>query len=133
MDKPWWEAHLDEVNRDFLGQKYSTAGGIQGVAHLQPPFTGYGNSGAACIAIAAHGGAKRVVMLGYDCQHTGGAAHWHGNHPRGLSNAKQTAKWPVLFQRLRDDWLDVEILNASRATALKVFPRCELEEALCES
>jgi hypothetical protein len=69
-------------------------------------------------------------MLGFDCQHTNGQAHWHGNHPQGLANARQIERWPKLFQQLRDDHPDVDIVNASRQTALTCFPLEKLENAL---
>ena len=69
-------------------------------------------------------------MLGFDCQHTGGQAHWHGNHPRGLANARQIDRWPDLFKSLRNDHPDAEIINASRVTALDCFPRANIEELL---
>ena len=84
----------------------------------------------ANIALALAGDADRVVMVGFDCQHTGGQAHWHGNHPRGLTNAAQIPKWPALFKRLREAHPNAIIYNASRVTALDVFPRIPLEDAL---
>ncbi|WP_064746801.1 hypothetical protein [Lysobacter antibioticus] len=83
--------------------------------------------------MAALSGAARVVMLGYDCQHTGGKKHWHGDHPPGTAGnaAPHTvAKWPVHFRKLRDAYRGVQIINCSRDTALDVFPLAALEEAL---
>lgn len=134
LDFPWWDSHIDEVNRDFTGARYSTNDLPEKFkATYLPPakFNAYGNSGAACIALAAAAGARRVVMLGFDCQHTNGQAHWHGNHPRGLANARQIERWPKLFQQLRDDHPDLDIVNASRQTALTMFPRITLEDELC--
>lgn len=96
-------------------------------------FKAYGNSGAACIAMAAQAGAKRIIMLGYDCQKTGGKAHWHGDHPRQLGNANSINRWIPKFQELAKDHRHVEIINCSRATALECFPRMELEDALKDS
>jgi len=71
-------------------------------------------------------------MLGYDCQHTGGNAHWHSDH-KGMGNAKNYAKWPTHFRDLaRFLGRSVEVINASRQTALTVFPLMNLEQALHE-
>lgn len=71
MDAKWWEKHLKEVRLTFTGALYSnndfSKSGI-----IVAPVKGFGNSGAGAIAMAAKAGAKRVIMLGYDCQHTGG-------------------------------------------------------------
>jgi hypothetical protein len=134
LDFPWWDTHIDEVNRVFGGARYSTNDLPERFksTYLTPThFKAYGNSGAACIALAAAGGARKVVMLGFDCQHTNGQAHWHGNHPQGLANARQIDRWPQLFQKLRDDHQDLEIVNATRQTALTMFPLTSLENALC--
>lgn len=124
---------MDEVNRDFVGQRFCTNNLPAKFmsTYLSPAkFKAYGNSGAGGISLALFGDAERVIMLGFDCQHTGGQAHWHGNHPRGLANAKQIDRWPKLFEQLKTDHPDAEILNASRVTALTCFERVKLEDVL---
>lgn len=128
MDYGWWQRYYGDVKARFRGEMFSTAP-FRGVQHLTEPFKGYGNSGAACIALAAYASAQKVVLLGYDCQKTGGKAHWHGDHPRELANAKQIDRWPERFAELAAD-LDIEVLNASRETALTMFPRINLDDAL---
>jgi hypothetical protein len=81
--------------------------------------------------MAAHMGAKRVILLGYDCQHTGGKAHWHGDHPSHLGNASAMDQWIVSFGQLAAR-LKCEVLNATRETALECWPRVDLEKALSE-
>lgn len=81
--------------------------------------------------MAHKAGASRVVLLGYDCQHTGGRAHWHGDHPRKLGNAGSVDKWKFHFRKLAKELLGIEIVNATRQTALEAFPRVSLEDALC--
>lgn len=134
MDRQWWEVHLDEVNRTFKGVRYST--------NPLPPqfltknlsmeqFPAYGNSGAACLTLAQQAGAARVIMLGYDCQFTNNQAHWHGNHPRTLDNAKYVNTWPAKFAKQAADLMvGIEVINCSRATALDCYPRAKLEDVL---
>ena len=70
------------------------------------------------------------ALSGYDCQHTGGKAHWHGNHPKGLGNAGSVDKWPNQFRMLAARLPNIKIINCTRETALNVFPRGTLEEVL---
>lgn len=81
--------------------------------------------------MAAKAGASRVILLGYDCQFTGGMAHHHGDHPPGLGNAGSLPKWPEQFKRLAASLDGVEVINCTRETALRFFPRMALEDALC--
>lgn len=132
MDKKWWLHYGDEARAHFPGLRFSV-NAMPGVRKGRfPHFT---NSGAAAMALAADMGARRIVMLGYDCQRTGGKSHWHGDHTGGLGNAGSLPKWPALFQQLAKHLhrLRIEVINASRETALTVFPRMSLEQALAEA
>lgn len=80
--------------------------------------------------MAAQGGAARIILLGFDAQHTNGRAHWFGNHPIGLGNAGMTDKWLDKFAQLADDFSHIDIINASRETALTCFKRARLEDLL---
>ncbi|MBC7201931.1 MAG: hypothetical protein H5U29_00210 [Pusillimonas sp.] len=130
MDRAWWKVYFKEVQTNFRGQTYSPITGLYNVNKIN--FKHYRNSGAGAIALAAHFGAKRIVLLGYDCQHTGGKKHWHGDHPSGLGNAGSLWKWKEHFEEVARDFSDLEIINCSRETALDCFPRQTLEEALAD-
>jgi hypothetical protein len=91
------------------------------------------NSGFQAINLAVHLGARRIVLLGYDLQRTGGRERWFGSHPW------QTRSWSELglamiplFETLVSPLaaLGITIINASRETALACFPRQPLAEAL---
>lgn len=90
------------------------------------------NSGYQAICLAYYFGAERIVLLGYDMQHTGGRRHWHGNHPCGLGNASNTQSWVEQMGYLASDLRceGVQVVNATTQTALKCFPRVALEDAL---
>lgn len=119
---------LAEVERDFKGLRVSPMQ-VQGARWVT--FRKCRNSGAGAIALAAHFGAQRIGLLGYDCQHTGGEKHWHGDHPKSMQgNAGSVGKWPKQFQQLADELRSIEIINLSRATALTCWPRGTLEEFL---
>jgi len=92
------------------------------------------NSGIAAIALAIGAGAQRVILLGYDCQFgPDGRRHWFGDHPKGFTNCASIKKWPAQFERVNKDArrAGCEIVNASRATALRCFPRMALADVLC--
>lgn len=135
MDRKWWEVHLEDVRKSFVGERVSRAKLLHrfGVTHLET-FKHYNNSGAAAISLAAHRGASTIILLGYDCQYTDGKRHWHGDHPRGMGNAGSIVKWMRGFEELATalEKAGVRVLNATRETALTCWPRTSLDEALAE-
>jgi hypothetical protein len=138
MDKLWWDTHIAEVRRDFRGDLATTSNqvkrhGLYPMGTYGRGFQPFGNSGAGAMALAGLAGARRILMLGYDCQRTGGKAHWHGDHPKGMGNAGSLPKWPQQFAKVRDGLAGVEIINCTRETALTCFPRAPLEECLAQA
>lgn len=130
MDHRWW-THEDhrEATKEFRGLKFSCSMSAAGVIKMAPPWKHFGNSGAAAISLAHTFGATRIYLLGYDCQRTGGKAHWHGDHPKGLGNAGAMPKWNVQFQRCAEH-IGVPVINLSRDTALTCWPRGTVDEHL---
>jgi len=130
MDRNWWAKYIGLVMTDCEGLRISPLSGMAGVNKVL--FRHYQNSGAGAVSLAAHWGAKRIILLGYDCQKTGGKSHWHGDHPKGLGNAGTIATWPTQFKKLETDLKGIEIINCSRETALTMFERKPLAEVLNE-
>ena len=119
IDRDWWKTYIDEINATFKGGRYSSNSQNKSYNVTQLKGIGtYGNSGASCISMAEQAGAARVILLGFDCRHTGGKSHWHGDHPAGLGNAGLTHQWLDKFKQLADDFSHIEIINASRETAI---------------
>ena len=131
IDRDWWKTYINEINATFKGERYSknSQNPSYNVTQLKELNT-YGNSGAGCISVAEQAGAARVILLGFDCGHTGGKSHWHGDHPSGLGNAGLTYQWLDKFKQLAHDFSHVEIINASRETAITCFPRARLEDLI---
>lgn len=133
MDAKWWDYHREEVARVFRGDLYSH-GYRRGVQRVRHPYLGQQgqNSGAGAIALAHRFGARRVILLGYDCGYDGARRHWHGDHPEGggSGNAGSVDKWPAQFRALRRTVPGLDIINCSRKTALTIFPRANLEDVL---
>jgi len=132
MDRDWWMVYGAEAKQLFTGEKVAPHGGIPGVTRCLE-LRAELNSGAGAVALSAMRGAKRVILMGYDAQLTGGQAHWHPDHGDGLGNAGSVAKWPAQFADLARRLGAVRVVNASRATALECFPRQGLSHALAES
>lgn len=133
MDHEWWDTYRAEVSASFPGALV-TMRQIPGVRRERAPYfqrPGIQNSGAGAIALAAYWGAQRIVLLGYDCQHTAGRRHWHADHPSSTrGNAGMVGDWPRQFRELVPYLGGAEVINASRETALAVFRRQSLEQAL---
>lgn len=128
MDHAWWTTYLPEAREVFKGQMVGPFKRFAGVQCAVSPTMK--NSGAGAIALAVRQGARRIILLGYDAQKTGGKAHWHGDHPEGLGNAGSVDKWPGHFSALAKDLHGIEVINCSRQTALDAFPLGDLEAEL---
>lgn len=135
MDLAWWKEHHKETV-SFGGRKLSTshAARAYGAESLWQVkwFPQVLNSGVGAIALAMAGKPERVVLLGYDCQDTGGKTHWHPDHPKPCGNAASMKRWPRYFERIAKAAreADLEVVNATRSTALTCFPCVALEDAL---
>lgn len=131
MDRAWWKRYIDDVRSTFKGELACPLSRCFSVPKVA--FAHGENSGVGAIALAHHWGAQRIILLGYDVMATGGKRHWHGDHPKGLGNAGSMSKWPAQFGRLAKRLVGkVQVVNASRQTALKCWPRGTLEDLLCE-
>lgn len=129
MDRAWWNHYWPQVrDSKFAGECLSSTENVFGASHVR--FFHGGNSGAGAISLAQYFGAERVILLGYDCQLTDGKAHHHGDHPKGLGNAGSVHKWPHQFMKMKDYLNGLEVINATRETALDIWPVKTLEEAL---
>lgn len=141
-DGKWWQHYHADIMQSFAGMCWAydqCATKLPRVLHLpgenkpglcrQPwrTHTG-GNSGHQAINLAYHLGATRIILLGYDMK---GSTHWHGEHPAGLNNSHGNYDdWRARMKPLADDLAaeGVEVLNATRDTALECFDRVQLED-----
>ncbi len=92
-----------------------------------------GNSGYAAINLAVHLGATTIVLLGYNLSWPGGKAHFFGNHPAALNQQEGLVRifiraFATLVEPLKA--LGVRVINATKDSALKCFPKATLAEAL---
>ena len=88
------------------------------------------NSGAAAISIAAHAGAKRIILLGFDMKLNGDRQHWHNIY--GKSNSKRFYAHMIGFKQIAIDArkLGIEIINASPDSAIQEFKKVSVKDIL---
>jgi len=93
-----------------------------------------GNSGYQAIHIAALGGAKRIIMLGFDMRAISGKSHFFGDHPLPLRNENDC--WAKVFvpafRTLAPELQSrgVEVINCTMGSAVDAFPIRPLIEVL---
>jgi len=134
MDTPWWIAHEERL-AEFKGMKLcgSNSSCRFGATHIgqRKWFLNTMNSGSNLIVIAAHTGAAKILLLGYDCKPADdGRRHWHGKHPSPLGDAKSMGTWPNKMKHAGRYAAarGAKVINCSRDTALTCFERGRLED-----
>lgn len=125
MDSKWWRV----MEPDFAGEKLTAVDNAPGAKRSSSPKGG--NSGAGAMLLAAHRGANKVILLGYDCKvGKDGMRHWHGEHKKPLGNAVSLPKFYGQFKTAASKLRDIEIVNCSRVSALDFWAKQDLEDAL---
>jgi hypothetical protein len=149
-DDRWWAWHKDRPEyKAFAGIKVTLEN--PRVCQLEPsvkPVKNLGsdglspvrfavmtgrNSGYQAINLAVHFGARRILLVGFDMRNIDGKSHWFGDHPRptpkdAYANVMLPA-FPTLVEPLAT--LGVTVINCTPGSALDVFPKMPLEDALC--
>jgi hypothetical protein len=144
-DHHWW---THEANRDalqFKGLKASVDDEVApGVHRLRNSGVhGYdadpsrlrtgNNSGYQAVHIAAHTGAARILLCGFDLRDTRDS-HWHGDHPWGLRRTGPATfdRWVSNFETLIPALAErgCEVVNCTPGSALRC-QAADLEDALC--
>lgn len=153
-DSEWWTHHpRPEVRAaiaGFEGLKVgATMDDVRGVLRLKISYaprgdshagfdgdpgcirTG-GNSGYQAVHIAAHAGAARILLCGFDM----GGLHWHAEHepPLRTTIPETYPRWVARFGTLAAALAarKVAVINCTPGSALACFPFMDLEAALAE-
>jgi hypothetical protein len=147
-DSSWWNNYFAEVCRTFKGPQLWTIStqardqykihwilgnsNRSGLSNSNDWIVAGKNSGYQSIGLAIFFGCKRVILLGYDFQRSGGKAHWHADHPRTMGNGGRFHDWvkdmDPLARATKEAGIDV--INCSRTTAIKSFPRATIQDVL---
>jgi len=122
----------------FLGRDGKKPRGISTGANL---VSWNGNSGGAAISVAAHSGAKRIILVGFDMNlNSENKQHWHNNYGRGIINVSDQRKlrklpfdrhlrgFPIIAEDAKR--MGIEIFNASPNSMITCFPKCTVKELL---
>lgn len=138
----WWKHYLASLT--FEGHRYgidvqqpvATVAmlrntGLTGLESAPSGLRTGKNSGYQAINLAVHLGASKIVLLGYDMQPAANRDHWFGSHPyescripyRAFLDCFETIVQPLQAA-------NITVVNASRTTALRLFPCVSIEEAL---
>lgn len=140
--RTWWHRHGPSLT--FTGLRYCldpaakawasvlTQGPEQGLTDDRGALALGGHSGYQAINLAVHLGAKKVVLLGYDMQATNGQQHYFGEHEHRTDHRLPFNLFAFHFPSIVPalEARGVTVVNASRQTALDLFPRMTIDEAL---
>jgi hypothetical protein len=144
-DMKWWLYAVADISRDYDGELWTQrigwteepeALGIRCMESDRKPdlctevgkiHTGH-NSGFAAINLAYHLSADTVVLLGYDMDMDGERRHWFNDRPERLNVKSDYTLFSRSLETIDTEKHGIEILNATRRTALKCFPRVKLED-----
>lgn len=138
-DAKWWRHYGPDLT--FTGPRYSLEreaapwaqvlrnDGVLGLETRPSGLRTGRNSGYQAINLAVHLGARRIVLLGFDMQPSGDQHHWFGAHPY-VAKAPPYREFLQCFQSIVAPLkaIGVEVVNASRISALTCFPRVTLAE-----
>lgn len=121
-DKAWWKFH----NPDFPGRRFSALPEAGMDLEVMEGIPMGSNSGLWAIHQAVKLGATRIILLGFDL----GGTHFFGEHPAPLKNTK-----PERFEVFKRQFEQhrpkgIQIVNCTPGSALKCYPKMQLEEAL---
>lgn len=100
---------------------------------MRPTAIRHGNnSGYAAINLAVHLGANRIVLLGYDMKMLNKVTHWHDGYDIVQSPNVYARSMLPYFDGLVNPLheLDIEVYNGNLDSAIKCFPRINLDVAL---
>lgn len=147
-DRLWWH-HNREAALKFAGLKLTMKpahdrelnavdgvhvignGGPTGFDDRQDHIRTGSNSGYQAVHVAAHFGAKRILLCGFDMNSKKGE-HWHGDHRWRPGHASMYPVFLKAFEVGAPEFAarGIEIINCTRDSSLKCFPFMTLEEAL---
>lgn len=131
QNNAWYDGNHNKVDPRELGLKVMHAVSGPNLSDVEGTITTGDNSGYQAIGLAwqfAGLGPCTIILLGYDMQDQDGRRHWFGDHPQELNNTADFRQFIRFYETIDRD--GVNIINCSRNTALKCFPRMDLDECI---
>lgn len=118
-----------KIGKEIIELPYESGVGL-GKEHL---IHG-GNSGYMAVNLAYLLGAKKIILVGYDHQHTNGKRHWHSDYDKKKFpyNADNVDRMKDNFEVLAQDLINegIDVVNCSIETALETPRRSSLENEI---
>jgi hypothetical protein len=148
-DEHWWPYHIEQIRKTTRAELWTQCAvaqkrfALNRMAGESLPGLGRkmlhfgGNSGYQAINLAFLFGATRIILSGFDMKKEGAQVHFFGSHPYHKKNQGPNenlmARWINNFWGLAEDLNQegVEVLNATRSTALQCFSKVNLEDIPC--
>lgn len=93
---------------------------------------GGGNSAFQALNLAVQFGAKRILLIGVDCQSRSGV-HWYGrNNAPGMNNPSEAnfRRWLRAFANAAEQLKDIDVVNASLVSDVKGFRQAGVRQTL---
>lgn len=152
-DTAWWHLHWPQVGRlaamkVTIGERQNDGrvagpvayGGVLYLANAGPNGfdpdpaclrTGL-HSGYQALHLAAHTGAAKVLLVGYDTRLVDGRRHFFGEHPEPLNRDSPYPQFAAAYREIAGPLAErgVEVLNCTPGSAIQDFPFKTLEDAL---
>lgn len=93
-----------------------------------------GNSGYLGVQVCARLGFKKIILIGFDHQHTNDMKHWFGDHDKTYyrKNAENVELWTERFDILAQVMVEsgLDLVNCSLETSITGCRRSSLEHEL---
>lgn len=146
-DEAWWKTYSPTRAEWFTGERLTISpyyyrydavripseySGTFGDGFGKAAVRTGGNSGFQALNLAIIRGHKTICLLGFDHQHTAGKSHFHGDHPKGMGNAKACDVWLRAMNKAALNTHGAKVINCTRDTALECFERMPLEKFIGE-
>jgi hypothetical protein len=94
------------------------------------------NSGMCAFNLAWQLRPKRIILFGFDhCRSPAGEAYWFPSYPwtrgEGATKPSKYREWAAMYgeAKIQCDKREIEVINASPASAINDFPKMSPEEA----
>lgn len=91
-----------------------------------------GNSGFQALNLAVNCGAKKIILLGFDCMRWGDRTHFFGSHPAFLERDSPFALFRQYFKIAAAELVHrgIDVVNCTRVTSLQCFKQEQLRNVL---